>query len=377
MKRNGISYDVAHKPAGISPKNNEKEVVIVTGGSGLIGSRIIKKLASKYTLIGLDKTGNPFPPENVEYIGFDITLEKSIEKAMERIRYAYGDKIASVIHLAAYYDFSGAPSPLYEEVTVKGTEKLLKALQRFDVTQFIFSSTNLIYKPSEPGQKINEDCPLEPNWEYPESKVDTEQVIRKERGPIHAAILRLAGVYDDEGHSIPIAHQIQRIYERQLTSHFYSGDLSHGNVFLHIEDLLDALEKTVGRRATLPAETAINIGEPVTPSYAALQQKIGQLLYGTEWQTYELPKPLAKAGAWTMNLFENEFIKPWMIDRASDNYELDISRARDLLGWEPKHSLMNTLPEMIHKLKADPWKWYQENHLKPSAAMEKEHKGNP
>jgi hypothetical protein len=34
--------------------------------------------------------------------------------AFERIRIAYGERIASVIHLAAYYDLSGEPSPLYE-----------------------------------------------------------------------------------------------------------------------------------------------------------------------------------------------------------------------------------------------------------------------
>jgi len=46
-----------------------------------------------------------------------------------RIRYAYGERIASGIHLAAYYDFSGEPSPLYDEITVRGTERLLRALQ--------------------------------------------------------------------------------------------------------------------------------------------------------------------------------------------------------------------------------------------------------
>ena len=282
---------------------------------------------------------------------------------MERIRNGYGDKIASVIHLAAYYDFSGKPSPLYEEVTVKGTEKLIDALQDFQVDQFIFSSTNLIYKPAEPGKKINESSPVEPNWDYPESKVDTEELIRKKRGKIPVVLLRLAGVYDEWTHSIPIAHQVQRIYEKQFTSHFYSGDVTHGNVFLHMDDLLDAIEKTVDKRKSLPEEIAINIGESVTPSYQQLQDKIGLLIHGEEWKTYEVPAPLAKAGAWTMDLFGDPFIKPWMIDRADDHYELDISLAEKLLGWTPKHNLPDTLPEMIQNLKADPENWYKENKL--------------
>jgi len=193
--------------------NSEKPVVIITGSSGLIGSRIIQRLAPRYRIVGLDKAGNKAPPPEAESISFDITDENSISSAMDQIRSLYGTRIASVIHLAAYYDFSGEPSPLYEEVTVKGTEKLISALHDFQVEQFIFSSTNLIYKPTEPGKKINEDASVEPNWDYPESKVDTEELIRKQRGKMPVVLLRLAGVYDEWAHSIPIAHQIQRIYE--------------------------------------------------------------------------------------------------------------------------------------------------------------------
>lgn len=350
----------------------KKEVVIVTGSSGLIGSRIIERLASRFQVVGFDKVGNPFAHEQVESVSIDIKSDESIRKALNRVRYAYGDQIASVIHLAAYYDFSGEPSPLYEEVTVKGTERLLEALQDFNVSQFLFSSTNLVYRPTEPGQKIDEDCPLEPNWDYPESKADTEEVIRMNRGNIPAVILRLAGVYDEEGHSIPIAHQIQRIYEKQLISHFYSGDITHGNVFLHMEDLLDALEMTVMKRHDLAPDVAINIGEPETLSYEELQNQIGRLIHGEEWKTFEMPEPVAKAGAWTMNLFGDSFIKPWMIDRTNDHYELDITRAKTLLGWAPRHSLQETLPEMIRRLKADPVKWYKTNKLEMPSSLEKQ-----
>lgn len=354
-----------HKPL------NDNDIIIVTGSSGLIGTEIIRRLSKNYTVIGLDKSGTPYPPKEAELVCFDITSEGSIRTAMERIQHVYGSRFASVIHLAAYYDFSGKPSDLYEEVTVKGTEKFINVLQDFEVEQFIFSSTNLIYKPTQPGQKINEDCPLAPNWDYPESKIDTEKIIREKRGNIPAVLLRLAGVYDGKGHSIPISHQIQRIYEKQFTSHFYSGDTTHGNVFLHMEDLLDALEETVKKRKILPTEVAINIGEPETPSYEELQNRIGKLIHGEDWKTYEVPETVAKAGAWVMDLFGDPFIKPWMIDRADDHYELDVSRARDLLNWDPKHSLLSTLPTIIENLKSDPLKWYKENKLDPPSDVQK------
>src|SRR5690606_33731235 len=154
--------------------------------------------------------------------------------------------------------------------------------------------------------------------------------------------------------------------------YFFSGDASHGNVFLHLDDLIDALVKTVEKRNGLPEEIAINIGEPETPSYQDLQEKMGMLIHGDSWKTIEIPKPVAKAGAWAQDLFGDPFIKPWMIDRADDHYELDVSRAKDLLGWEPKHRLMDTLPAIIENLKADPLAWYKKNKMDASGIKDKQ-----
>jgi len=54
-----------------------------------------------------------------------------------------------------------------------------------------------------------------------------------------------------------------------------------------------------------------------------------------------------------------------MIDLATDNFELDITRAYTILGWTPKYSVRDTLPKMIPSLKADPLAWYRENDIKP------------
>lgn len=63
----------------------------------------------------------------------------------------------------------------------------------------------------------------------------------------------------------------------------------------------------------------------------------------------------------------DSFVKPWMIDRANDHYAIDISGARELIGWQPKRSLRETLPKVLEALKADPQGWYKENGLTPSA----------
>ena len=58
-------------------------------------------------------------------------------------------------------------------------------------------------------------------------------------------MLRIAGVYDDDCHSIPLAHQIQRIYERRVTGRVYPGDVSRGQAFVHLDDTLEAIRLAV------------------------------------------------------------------------------------------------------------------------------------
>lgn len=345
-------------------RSTKKEIIVISGSSGLIATGLINRLVEKYRIVGLDEAGFPFPPIKVECICIDITSDESMENAMKRIEYGYGNHIASVIHLAAYYDFSGKPSPLYDKVTVEGTERLLRLLQRFTVDQFIFSSSTLVYKPSMPGQKIDEDWPLEPKWDYPVSKVQTEKILHEQRGDIPVVIFRIAGVFSEKGGSIPITNQIQRIYEKQITSHFYPGNLSHGNVFVHLDDLYDAIIMAVDKRKELPKDVTINLGDPETLGYQDLQNIISNAIHGKDWKTYKIPKALAKAGAWVQDIFGDPFIKPWMVDLADDHSEIDITRAKNLLGWQPKHSLRETLPKMIAFLKDDPKAFYKVNKLK-------------
>ena len=82
---------------------------------------------------------------------------------------------------------------------------------------------------------------------------------------------------------------------------------------------------------------ALLVGEAETLSYDELQHTLGRLIHGEDWETIEIPAPLApfaKVGAWVQEKLpgRDPFIRPWMIDRANDHYALDITRARTLLG---------------------------------------------
>lgn len=348
--------------------STDRPTLIITGGTGLIGRAVVRCMADRFRVFSFDRDDDEGLPPGAEFIDVDLTREAEIQRGLERVREAAGRHIASVLHFAAYYDFSGEPSPLYEEVTVQGTARLLKALRQFEVEQFVFSSTMLVHAPCEPGERITEESPIRPTWAYPESKVKTEELLRTQHGDIPIVSLRIAGVYDEMCHSIPLSHQIQRIYEEHLTSHVYPGDTDRGQAFIHRDDLVSAISHTVSRRAELPTELSLLLGEPTTYSYGAIQEELGRLIHGEKWETYWVPKFLAKAGAWVQEQLpfgESPFIKPWMVDRADDHYALDISAAQNHLGWTPKHSLWATLPEIVERLRADPQRWYRENGLEP------------
>lgn len=342
----------------------DKETIIITGSSGFIGRAITKRLAQKFNVVGFDrKISKDAGAESYEV---DISSSASIARALGYVKTKHGNKIASVIHLAAYYSFSEEESPQYEKITVKGTEKFVELLKDFEVEQFIFSSTMLVHKPTKKGEKINETSPVEASWAYPESKVAAEKVLKSQHEKMPLVNLRIAGVYDDRGHSIPIANHIMRIYEKHLSSHFFPGDSSKGQAFLHLDDLVDAINKLIEKRKNLPHQLDLLLGEPKVTTYDELQDEIGTLLHSHEWNSLKVPSWFAKFGSWLQHhtpFIRKPFIKPWMIDFADDQYDLDISRAQKLLDWKPSNELRQSLPRMIEALKDNPLRWYQENKL--------------
>lgn len=353
-----------------------KGVILVTGCSGRIGTRVVNRFADDHQVIGFDLVPPKKPHPKMDFIKMDLSSEESISAGFKQVKEKYGDKVISMVHLAAYYNFTGGGRELYDKITVRGSERILHHLQDFDCDQFIFSSTQLLMGTCKVGETINEDSPVNANWDYPISKIKTEKIIHAKRGKISAVILRIVGCYDDDCHSIPISNQIQRIFENQMQAKLFPGNINCGAPFMHLEDLTDVIGLSVEKRKDLPPDLTMLIGEDKTLSTDQMQRRISMLCHGKEFKTWRIPKIVAKIGAylqWKLPGMPETFIRPWMIDLADQNWTLDISRAKKYLGWKPKHYVDQCLEGMVLELKKDPLAWYEENLLKAPKWMQKKY----
>ena len=133
--------------------------MLITGYAGAIGSAVAARLRGRYRVIGIDRACKG----DAQCIEADLGSAESVGHALATLRERYGSRIASVIHLAAYFDMTGEPNPLYEKVNIEGTRHLLAALAGFDVEQLIYASTMLVHAPTQPGRPIDEASPIGPS----------------------------------------------------------------------------------------------------------------------------------------------------------------------------------------------------------------------
>lgn len=163
--------------------------VLVTGGTGLVGSRLLQRLVeSGVECRALVRSGKQLPA-GVAAIEGDILDPPSLAKALEGV--------SAIIHLAAV--FRTTDEDLIWKVNLEGTRNLIAAAKQYAPdARFIMASTSNVYNAnsSHPGR---EDDPVEPTLAYPASKVAAENELRN--SGLNWSILRFPFVYGDgDGH---------------------------------------------------------------------------------------------------------------------------------------------------------------------------------
>jgi UDP-glucose 4-epimerase len=174
-------------------------VVLVTGGSGLVGARLLPRLVAQgLECRALLRPGRP-APAGVEVIEGDLLEPAGLCAALRGVD--------AVVHLAA--QFRGLDDQATWRVNHEGTRHLIEAVRvAAPAARFVMASTIMIYD-AEAARPGREDDLASPTMAYPASKLAAENDLRA--SGLNWSILRLSFVYGEkDGHLESLAPLLQR-----------------------------------------------------------------------------------------------------------------------------------------------------------------------
>ena len=163
--------------------------ILVTGGTGLVGSRLLKRMVSNGVDCRAIVRAGKKVPDGVAAVEADLNDPETLASAV--------DGVSAVVHLAAVLRTQN-PDDIWK-ANLEGTRNLLEAVKTgAPGARFILASTGLVYNPDSPYPAREGDA-VDPKMAYPASKVAAENLVRL--SGVNWAILRLGFVYgDDDGH---------------------------------------------------------------------------------------------------------------------------------------------------------------------------------
>ncbi len=159
--------------------------ILVTGGTGLVGSRLLKRMvAAGVECRAIVRPGKALPP-GVTTVEGDLLDPASLRTAVEGV--------STIVHLAALLR-TPDPDAIWK-TNVEGARNLIDAAQQHAPdSRVIMASTGLIYNADSAWPAVESD-PADPKMAYPASKLAAEGKLRD--SGLNWAILRLGFVYGD------------------------------------------------------------------------------------------------------------------------------------------------------------------------------------
>ncbi len=284
--------------------------IIVTGSSGYLGNALVKKLKEQHEVIGIDILAS----SETMVIG-SITDKQLIEKAFR------GSDV--IIHSAALHkpQMSTHSKQQFIDVNVLGTQNLLESAIRHKVKSFIFtSSTSTFGNALSSGDKksavwVNEDLRPVPKNIYGVTKCAAEnlcQIAHQESG-LNCIILKTSRFFAKEKvmkHAIPGFSEeniqaIEYLYRRANISDIVTAHLQAMERASEIGFDQFIITATTPFQESDCAELVLDAPatlEKYYPSYKEIFAKLGWKMFPSLSRVYANRK------------------------------------ARERLGWEPKHS---------------------------------------
>jgi dihydroflavonol-4-reductase len=155
-------------------------LVVVTGGTGYLGSHAIAALAGAGHRIRVlarspDKVPGALAPlrvDRVETVTGDVTDPGAVERALEGAD--------AVLHAASVFSMDARRAEEMRSVNVRGTDVVLGTAHRLGLDPIVYVSSELALLPPAEGEALTPESPVkQPSWPYCRSKADSELVARR------------------------------------------------------------------------------------------------------------------------------------------------------------------------------------------------------
>jgi nucleoside-diphosphate-sugar epimerase len=323
--------------------------VLITGATGFTGGILAQKLYKHGEDVRVVvRNKSKLRLTNVPYkevIEADITDAKAVERAVKGVE--------EVFHIAALFRQAGIPDQAYWDVHVQGTQNLLDSSLKFGVKRFVHCSTVGVHGHID-DPPADENYRFSPGDIYQVTKLEGEKKaiqFHRETG-LPVTVIRPCPIYG------PGDLRLLKLFK--LASLKITPILGRGDVFFHmvyVDDLVDALILASKKEAAI-GEIFIAGG----PEYLTLNEIVDLIaeITGRPNTKVHLPaKPFQILGFVCEKICIPLGIEPPIYRRRVDFFTksraFDISKARNLLNYQPKISLRDGLTNTVA--------WYKKNGL--------------
>lgn len=323
--------------------------ILVTGGTGFIGSRLANRLCTDHEVIVPFRNGSElrFLKPRVKTRLSDMADIKDIEDIVE--------DVDVIFHLAAIRGSSWSFTPDdIKRINIGITENLLKAAVG-RVKHFIYVSSVSVYGHFK-GGPADEDYHCLPSTRYGASKYEAEKLVEavyKEKG-LNITIIRPVITYGP-GDTYGMVTKLSRLINSGRYLTVGSGD---NRVHLvYIDDLIDGFLKTMlnpaafGRTYILAGDAPITINKLVEIASSLLKKRA---------PNFHLPLWTAKLCAFALEKLygmfsykKEPFITMDKIDIMTRDRSFDISRAKKELEYAPEIDYSEGLKRTVDWLMKD------------------------
>lgn len=344
--------------------------VIVTGATGFLGGQLVRQLRKEYRIVAIGRrdpeaAGAPTGP-GIEWFQVDIGDRNRLAEVFDTIREAGGAHL--LLHMAAYYDFSGQDNPEYRRTNVEGTRNLLELAIPLELRAFVFTSSVAACPFPPPGSAVTEYTPPEAPVPYARSKRAGEELMRRYAARVQTCIVRPAAIFSEWCEYEPLDQFLRTWCSHRWNARVLGGSGRSAIPLLHVMDLLSFFLRVVEKLDNLePAEVLMASPDGATP-HLELFEAAAQARFGAPRRPIFIPPRMAAVGIRLREALgyltgRMPFERSWMAEYIDRELRVDASHTRRKLDWAPNPELAveRWIPAMVENLRRQPKEWRRRN----------------